>query len=418
MTDDEPTFRLTGQEYDEAVPVDSVVPHPDNVNEGDVGAIVESLDALGFFGAVLVQKSTRRIISGEHRWKAAVERGAATLPMFFVDVDDDEARRMMLVDNETARKGHNRADELAALLVELENTPKGLVGTGYDGDDLGALLKDLEAAGATPPARKKDVAFEAWDGKQPAAPTTAWGDVWTVGPHRIMCGDSFDEATVEKLLDGRPVDLVICDPPYAIYGSATGIASDIADDAMVRPFFRAMWRAIHAAVEDFAHAYVCCDWRSYAAIVDTAKGSGMDSKNCLVWDKGGSGLGSNYANTHEFIAFYARIPPSGAMTANRKAGQRSVYASNIVRHNRPHGEDRLHNAAKPVDMFRDFVKNSSEPGDRVLDLFGGSGTTAIAAAAEGRVALIMEKEPAMVDVIVTRLAKGTGLVAERILADV
>lgn len=410
--DDAPTFRIADQEYDPAIELATVEPHPENVNEGDDGAVIESVDEHGFYGGILVQKSTRRILFGHTRYRAANARGATHLPGFWLDVDDDEARRILLVDNETNRKGRNRADDLAALLVELEQTPRGLAGTGFDTDDLGTILADLDAAGAPLPERKQ-VSFDAWDGVKPAQPSTELGDVWLVGPHRIMCGDAFEEEQLARLLGGRPAGMFLGDPPYAIYGSATGIASDIADDAMVRPFFRAMWRAIHAALDDYGHAYVHCDWRSYAAIVEMARGSGMESKNLLVWDKGGSGLGSNYANTHEFVAFFARIPKSGAMTGTRKTGARSVFASNVLRYNRPTGDDRQHNAAKPVEMLREFVKNSCDPGARVLDLFGGSGSTAIAAAAEGRVALVMEKEPAMVDVIVARLVKATGHPAEK-----
>lgn len=417
-TTEDPPFRLTnGQRYVEAEPIDSVEPHPDNVNEGDVGAIVESMDEHGFFGAIMVQESSRRIIYGEHRWRGALARKATTLPMFFVDVDDDEARRMALVDNESNRKGRNRPDDLARLLVELEQSPRGLAGTGFDRDDLGALLQDLERAGAEPPERRR-VEFEAWDGKQHVAPSAAWGDVWQIGPHRIMCGDSFEEATRLVLLEDRAADVVIADPPYAIYGSASGIASDIADDAMVRPFFTAMWRAVHSCLPDFGHAYICCDWRSYPAVRECSKGSGMEPKNCIVWDKGGAGLGSNFANTHEFIAFHTRMPPTGAMTSGQRTGQRSVYSSNIVRHNRPTGEDRQHNAAKPVAMLADFVKHSCDPGGRVLDLFAGSGSTLVAAAAEGRIGLGMEKNPAEVDKIVARLVKVTGLEAERVVAGV
>lgn len=417
MTTDEPAFRVAPQEYDPAIPVESIEPHPENPNEGDVGAIVESLDEHGFVGAIVVQKSRRRIIAGEHRWRSAMARNAETVPGFWLDVDDDEALRILLIDNETARKGRNDPGQLGRLLSELENSSRGLAGTGYDRDDLSALLEDLDKAGA--PVERKKVEFEAWDGKSPDKVTTEWGDLWTVGPHRVLCGDSFDVDTVDRLTEGRPVDLVACDPPYAIYGSATGIASDIADDAMVRPFFAAMWRTIWRLLPDFGHAYVCCDWRSYPAVRETSKGSGMEPKNCLVWDKGGAGLGSNYANTHEFVAFHARIPPSGAMTANRKVGQRPVYASNVMRHNRPTGDERQHNAAKPPELFRDLVRNSSEKGGRMLDLFAGSGTTLLAAASEGRVGLGMEKEPAMVDVIVARLAKATGLEPKKeTLADV
>jgi site-specific DNA-methyltransferase (adenine-specific) len=161
-----------------------------------------------------------------------------------------------------------------------------------------------------------------------------------------------------------------------------------------------MWVTIHTALREFGHAYVCCDWRSYPSIVETAKRTGMESKNLLVWDKGGAGLGSNYANTHEFLAFFSRMPPAtGVMTQDRRSGQRSVYASNILRFGRPHGDDRQHNAAKPVAMLRQLIVNSTDPGERVLDLFGGSGSTAVAAAAEGRVGLVMEQEPSLIDVV-------------------
>lgn len=416
--DPAPPFRIAAQRYDEAVPIDSVSPHPENVNEGDDGVVIDSIDEHGFYGAVMVQESTRRIIFGHTRHRAARARGAATLPVFFLDVDDDEARRILLIDNESNRRGRNRPDELARLLADLDATPRGLAGTGFDRDDLDTLLADLEHAGAAPDADRKHVEFEAWNGQKPAKPTAEFGDLYTIGPHRIICGDAFDADTVARLLDGEAADVVAQDPPYAIYGSATGIASDIADDAMVRPFFAAMWRAAWAALPDFGHAYVFCDWRSYPAVRETAKGSGMEPKNCIVWDKGGAGLGSNYANTHEFVAFHARIPPSGAMTSGRRTGQRPVYASNVMRHNRPTGDDRQHNAAKPVDLIRDLVKNSSEPGGRVLDMFAGSGSTALAAIAEGRVALLVEKDPAMVDVILARLTKATGDQAAKVPASV
>lgn len=132
------------QEYDPSVPVESLEPHPRNVNEGDVGAISETMDALGFFGACLVQRSSRRIIAGKHRWLTVKALGGESVPVLWADVDDDIAVRIMLADNRTARLGHDDDQALAALLTDLaQGTDRGLSGTGFDGDALDALLADL-----------------------------------------------------------------------------------------------------------------------------------------------------------------------------------------------------------------------------------------------------------------------------------
>lgn len=134
------------QRYD-VVPIDSLEPHPQNVNEGDIGAVADSIDALGFYGACLVQESSGLIIAGKHRWLAARENNEEAIPALFVDVDDDTALRIMLGDNRHARLGHDEPQSLADLLTYLASeTPRGLAGTGFDGDDLDELLSELDAA--------------------------------------------------------------------------------------------------------------------------------------------------------------------------------------------------------------------------------------------------------------------------------
>jgi hypothetical protein len=125
------------------VPVDALRPHPENPNQGDVGAIYESITENGFFGHVVVQKGTDVIIAGEHRWKAAKDAGMDEVPVVYLDVDDERARRILLTDNRTNRLGTDVAQATAALLQELACTPAGLAGTGWDGDALDELLSDL-----------------------------------------------------------------------------------------------------------------------------------------------------------------------------------------------------------------------------------------------------------------------------------
>lgn len=140
------------QRYDPAYPIAQLIEHPDNARRGDEAAIDASMAAHGFYGAVLVQASTRRIIAGNHRTRVARRRGDTTVPVLLVDVDDDRARRILLADNRTNDRASYDRDELARLLGELAGTDDVFAGTGWDNDDLGALLRSLERddAGARP----------------------------------------------------------------------------------------------------------------------------------------------------------------------------------------------------------------------------------------------------------------------------
>ena len=141
-------------ETTETVSVGRLIPHPRNVNEGDYGAIETSMRTNGFFGALVVQKSTRYILCGNHRFLVAQKLGYAELPVTWVDVDDDRALRILLADNRTARLGMDNPAKLAELLAEMQNETDTLDGTGYDTDFLDDLLLDLErsAEPVTPPA--------------------------------------------------------------------------------------------------------------------------------------------------------------------------------------------------------------------------------------------------------------------------
>lgn len=298
-----------------------------------------------------------------------------------------------------------------------------------DDEGLGALLAQMrEDAGVEPPEPTEPPAPE----PEPTAdlqpePITRRGDIIRLGWHVLMCGDSTDDDDVDALRiaadpafgEPRACDVAVMDPPYAVYGSSTGIAADITDDKMVRPMFRAIVRQIARVVKPFGHFYVCCDWRSWPSWWEVAKGTPAVWKNCVVWDKGGAGLGSNYANTHEFIGFGSVIPMRESMT-QKITGIRSVFDANVWRADRVRSsedEKREHNAQKPVVLMRRAIENSSEKGGVVLDLFGGAGSTLIAAEQTGRVCLVMEIEPRWCDVIVARWERATGLTAQRPPAD-
>jgi len=135
------------QRYEPDVPLDRLTPHPANPNQGDSGLIGELLEANGFVGAILAQESTGIIIDGEHRRRAALDHGMTTLPVVWLDVDDDSRDRLLASLNESNRRGLNDEPKLVALLKGLAVTPKGLTGTAFDGDDLDGLVRRLQAGG-------------------------------------------------------------------------------------------------------------------------------------------------------------------------------------------------------------------------------------------------------------------------------
>jgi DNA modification methylase len=234
-----------------------------------------------------------------------------------------------------------------------------------------------------------------------------------------MCGDSTRDEDVDRLLDGRSVAAVIEDPPYAIYGSSTGIASDVADDKMVRPFFTAIMRQARRILIPFGHVYVHTDWRSWSSLWEGAKLAGLTPKNCIVWDKGDGGIGSMWSQCHEMIGFFANTPPQLSTRSGRKSGERMVHGrSNIQRFSRVRGSERLHNSAKPLGLLREMINASTEPGDLIFDGFGGSGSVLVACEAEGRGCRAVEIDPRWCDVIVRRWEDFTGLKAERVESEV
>jgi hypothetical protein len=144
VPDTEP-FEMIPQEYDAAVPIEKLQFHPDNPNEGDVGFLCTVLDSNGFGGAVLAQKSTGILIDGETRVRAAMAKGNKTLPVFWLDVDDEKRDYLLAEYNEATRRGRNDESKLLALLTRLASTPRGLDGAGFDGDDVEDLRQMLNA---------------------------------------------------------------------------------------------------------------------------------------------------------------------------------------------------------------------------------------------------------------------------------
>lgn len=229
--------------------------------------------------------------------------------------------------------------------------------------------------------------------------------------HKLLCGDSTNPKDVDRLMDGQKAHMVFTDPPYAIYGSSTGVSSDVADDKMVRPFFRDILRCAKHHSRKFAHIYICCDFRSWSSWWEVSKDVGLQVKNCIVWDKQSPGMGSMYQNRHEFLLFATNSQQETVHISrkNRATGQRLVEGiSNLWSIPRMPSKEKEHNAAKPTELVMRAARSSSDEKDSILDPFLGSGTTLIAAQQLGRRCFGLEIEPKFVDISIRRWENLTG----------
>lgn len=388
------------------VPLDSLKPNPRNAKRHDdaqIEAIGRSLSEFGQHRPFFFRSADRIVYGGNGSLEAARRLGWTHVAAIAIDEDEQRAAARGIADNRTFDLSPGYDDEvLASVLRELP--PALREPAGFSALDVAELLGvplpddgDSDGTGDDPEDEPEDPV------ESPRAVRD--GDLWGLGQHRLLCADSTIDHDIDRLLGGLKPALIVTDPPYAVYGSSTGVGSDVTDDKIVRPFFEQLWKRAERVLPEFAACYVFTDWRSYAAVWDAAKRSLMRIKNALVWTKNGAGLGSNYANTYELIAYGMKCPPPKNMTGQERRGIRSVLRPNVFSFNRVTGDERMHNAAKPVALLQELIRNSSDAGDLVVDLYGGSGSTLFAAELEGRRCAVMEIEPKHCDRILVRWAR-------------
>jgi DNA modification methylase len=370
--------------------------------------IQESLQRYGAARSIVIDEDNR-ILAGNGTIEGAKALGLTKLKVVEAAGDEiiavrrsglseDDKVGLALADNRAAELSDWDAEMLQQLSEEHDIAP------WFDQEDLDALLQEAEqlepVEGNTDPDEVPDA---------PVDPITKPGDLWILGNHRLLCGDSTNIQHVERLMDGQKADMVFTDPPYALFGNSTGVEG-IADDKMIMPFFRDIFSACRTFVQPFGHVYACCDWHSCNAINKAAAEVTLPAKNLIVWDKGDAGIGGMFMNCHELIWFFTNTPENRNTTKSaRKRGERPVNGvPNIWRVKKVPPKQREHNAAKPIELVNIGINASSDKGALVLDLFGGSGTTLISAEETGRKCRMMEMEPKYCDVIVKRWEDFTG----------
>ncbi|MFC9497628.1 DNA methyltransferase [Streptomyces sp. NPDC056982] len=373
------------------IPLDELTPFPGNAKRGDVDQIRKSLRRNGQYRSLVVREipdGPLIVLAGNHTMQALAGEGHATARCEVVLCDEDTARRINLADNRTAELGGYDNDALAELLSYMGGD---LEGTGYTDADVEALITPLEDADelddadGTPPP--------------PADPVTQPGDVWILGPHRLMCGDSTNPDDLARLAGEHQPDLIYTDPPYGIKAvpkdggaSRTNLATaqayaPVAGDDNTEVAADA-FRLLTTEYPTARHVW----WGGN----HFASSAALPDSSCwLIWDKEN---GSNDFADAEL----AWTNHTGAVRMLSHMWNGMLRASER--------DKRVHPTQKPVALaeWAFTVVDPDHTRETVLDVFGGSGSTLLACHTTGRVGLLMEMAPAYIDVICRRYQQASG----------
>jgi DNA modification methylase len=380
-----------------------------NPREGDVTGIRTSLSELDQYRTITVRVDNPdqplaggEILCGNHTWKAAVANEWETIRGEAVACDEQTAAKIVAADNRWADRGSYDDRKLADLLSELPD----LDGTGYDDEDLADLLADLT------PAEADDTELDHVPAL-PAVPVTRDGDVWLLGGHRLMCGDSTDPDAVRELVKGAGselVTLVHADPPYGMDKEKEGVANDNLYRDKLDDFQMRWWAAWRPHIADNASLYIWGQapdlWRLWY-VGGLARDGELMIRNEIVWDKGSTqamraeGAPSSYPVATERCLFLMR---GGQFLDNTHCAMTDVWQFSRVTGEERHG----HATPKPVALVDRVVKSSSVPHALIAVPFAGTGPEFISATRLGRRVVGMELHPARVDVVCRRWQELTG----------
>jgi site-specific DNA-methyltransferase (adenine-specific) len=367
--------------------------------------IAESLQRFGAARSIVIDEENR-ILAGNGTIEGAKAAGIKNVRVIETDgteiiavkrtgLTEDEKIGLALADNRTSDLSDWDKDMLQQLSEEHDIAP------WFDADDLTAILGEVEQLPAEGLTDADDVP------ETPAEPITKPGDLWILGDHRLLCGDSTDTVALERLMAGANADLWLTDPPYNVnYEGGTGlkIQNDNMKDAEFRQFLKDVYIAANCFLRAGAAFYIWhADSEGYN-FRGAAFDAGWKVRQCLIWLKSSLVMGrQDYQWKHEPCLYGWTEGAAHTWNSDRKQ-------TTILEFAKPsrNGE---HPTMKPVDLFQYQMANSTKPGDIILDSFGGSGTTMIAAERINRKARLMELDPAYCDVIVQRWQAFTGKLA-------
>jgi DNA modification methylase len=347
---------------------------------------------------------------GHTRLLAAKELGLKTVPCVVAnDLSDEQIKAYRIMDNKSSEYASWNYGLLTKEVTDLLEADYDLNLTGFDEFELKDLGIDIDLGFAEQPLTSEDDAPAIEEN-----PITVLNDIWQLGNHKLICGDSTELNTLDLLMESQKADLIFTDPPYGISfggGRAKGttekgdkvkahgmiINDDLRDDDLSNLLKDALSNSKMFAKEE-APCYVCFNYKNFVNFEESFEDAGFKVDSLIVWDKRSIGLGmSNYRPQHEFI-FYC------------KGGQwfGSKNQSDLWSMSRGNTSAYVHPTQKPVELISKALENSSKKGDIVIDVFGGSGSTVIACELHNRKAMIVDLDPKYCDVIIKRWQNYTG----------
>ena len=387
-------------------PLEAVRPYANNPRQNDdaIEAVAESIRRFGFRQPIVVD-ADGVIVAGHTRFRAAQRLGLATVPVHVAtDLTPDEVRAYRLADNKTAELASWDDAMLSIELDALRGAGIDWTLLGFDEEELAKLLAPAGTEGLTDP----DAIPE-----KPADPITRPGDLWLLGKHRLLCGDSTSATDVARLLDGAVPALMVTDPPYGVeydpeWRMDAGLTGNTARMGKVMNDDRADWtEAWKLFPGDVAYVYHAGVFAS--TVQQSLERAGFAIRAQIIWAKDRLALSrGDYHWQHEPCWYAVREGGKGHRTDDRT---QTTLWSIPARDDAGHG----HGTQKPVECMERPVRNHLA--DLVYEPFAGSGTTVIACERTGRTCMAMELDPGYCDVVVRRWEEFTGRKAERVQAE-
>jgi DNA modification methylase len=366
--------------------VSTLIPYARNSrthSDEQIAQIAASIKEFGWTNPILID-GDNGIIAGHGRLSAARKLGHKEVPVIELkDLTETQRKAYIIADNRLALNAGWDNEMLTIELNDLMADGFALDILGFDSKELASLLEPEVVEGLT----DEDAAPPL-----PDEPKTKLGDIYQLGNHRLMCGDSTSVDAVQTLLEGQRADMVFTDPPYNVaFNGRSGkfdvIKNDDLPDDQFAQFIQD-WLQTFEAFRPNSY-YICCNWAFYGILQ-----SALKPKACIVWAKNVFGLGRGYRHQHEFIVFDGLIDPD-------IKNESDLW--NIAKDSKY-----VHPTQKPVAISERAIKNSTKSKNIVLDYFGGSGSTLIACEKQNRQARVMELDPKYCDVIVKRWEDFTG----------
>lgn len=362
------------------ISVKDLIPYERNTKKHDktqINNVAESIKQYGFVQPIVIDKNNTVVI-GHCRLLAAKQLKMKEVPCVCVeDLTEEQVKALRIVDNKSNESPWD-FDILPDELVDLDLSNFSF-DFGIDDEEEEAEIVEDEAP------------------EPPAEPKAKLGDLWQLGSHRLICGDSTDVAVIDRLMDGVNADMVFCDAPYGYkYESNHQDKYEmLQNDDKILDFIPAIW----GAMKDNCPVYEFCGWQSLKQWLEYFENTSLDLKNVIIWKKNNWSMGDlkgAYAGQYEVILYLnkGRVELNGARDTDIWEFDREP--------------PKMHPTMKPIELIAYALSKSSKKGDVVLDCFGGSGSTLIACEQTGRKCYTCEIDPKYVDVIIARYEKLTG----------